>query len=716
MSLPKPRLQWEDWLRGDKSEDLPPTFLPPTPSRKGRAVSSYPHRAISPVKTLSLLPHPLVVTIVACVCLMPAAAQDMPQREAQLGTASVVAQAERVGEHQAMPVQRADTAELRRRAVVSVADALRHFAGVSLRDYGGTGGLKTLSVRGVGAQHTLVAYDGIVLSDTRSGTIDLSRFQLDGLSALQLNVAEQPELLCPARQLGAAVLHLSALRPDTTRRQLQGAVSLQQGSFGLWKPALRLAKVLGSHHAVGLSSQWLMARNDFPFRVSNGIASHEERRANNRVSDWNIEANYQSTGLGWGSVSGKVFFSKSRRRLPGPVVLYVNDNDERLDERTAFAQMRYDLSRGAWQFFAAARGHWNESLYRNHDKSYPGGVQMQNYWQREAYVALGASWTRGCMALAYSADGILQSLSSNVSTSTHASRATLLQSFSLRFSLRRLDVTARALLQLHKNNLRGSGEGARNAGRLTPSMSLRWHIVEGRKFSLNARAYMNNVYRQPTFTESYYQHYGNPHLRPERALQMGAGMALRLNPSEALHGSLAADVYLGRVSDKIVSLPVTAWLWQTVNMGRVDVRGLDVTAQLVWTPAKSHRLGLHGNYTWQQVYDRTDKALRSYNLQLAYMPLSSGSVSVSWENAWLCLSAALTGCSSRWSTHTHTPTTRLKGFEELNISVWKSLSLGRRCHLLLRADLINALNTGYEIVRRYPMPRRSYCVSAELKF
>ena len=74
--------------------------------------------------------------------------------------------------------------------VTDVADALHRIPGVTLRDYGGAGGLKTVSVRGFGAKHTGVSYDGVMLSDCQSGEIDLSRYSLDNVDQLSLVIGE----------------------------------------------------------------------------------------------------------------------------------------------------------------------------------------------------------------------------------------------------------------------------------------------------------------------------------------------------------------------------------------------------------------------------------------------------------------------------------------------------------------------------------------------
>ena len=43
-----------------------------------------------------------------------------------------------------------------RNSITSVADAIRYFSGVQLKDYGGVGGIKTINVRSLGSAHTAV--------------------------------------------------------------------------------------------------------------------------------------------------------------------------------------------------------------------------------------------------------------------------------------------------------------------------------------------------------------------------------------------------------------------------------------------------------------------------------------------------------------------------------------------------------------------------------
>lgn len=78
-----------------------------------------------------------------------------------------------------IPAQVLKEVDLQRLNSLSVADAIRYFAGVQLKDYGGVGGLKTVNIRSMGTNHMAVFYDGIQLGNAQNGQVDLGRFSLD---------------------------------------------------------------------------------------------------------------------------------------------------------------------------------------------------------------------------------------------------------------------------------------------------------------------------------------------------------------------------------------------------------------------------------------------------------------------------------------------------------------------------------------------------------
>lgn len=80
-----------------------------------------------------------------------------------------------------IPVQQLAGEQLGRLSSHSVADALRYFSGLQIKDYGGVGGLKTVNIRSLGTNHVGVFYDGVELGNAQNGTVDLGRFSLDNM-------------------------------------------------------------------------------------------------------------------------------------------------------------------------------------------------------------------------------------------------------------------------------------------------------------------------------------------------------------------------------------------------------------------------------------------------------------------------------------------------------------------------------------------------------
>ena len=113
------------------------------------------------------------------------------------------------------PLQLLDKGDMLRLGVTDMADALHRMPGINLRDYGGAGGMKTVAVRGFGAGHTGVSYDGVLLSECQGGEIDVSRYSLDQVQTLRLTIGDNDDIFISARQ--ASVAALLAIETDMSR-------------------------------------------------------------------------------------------------------------------------------------------------------------------------------------------------------------------------------------------------------------------------------------------------------------------------------------------------------------------------------------------------------------------------------------------------------------------------------------------------------------------
>ena len=95
--------------------------------------------------------------------------------------------------------------ELERLSSHSVADALRYFSGVQLKDYGGVGGVKTVDVRSMGTNHLAVSYDGIVLGNAQNGQVDLGQFSLDNVDEITLFNGQKSAIFQPASDFASSI-------------------------------------------------------------------------------------------------------------------------------------------------------------------------------------------------------------------------------------------------------------------------------------------------------------------------------------------------------------------------------------------------------------------------------------------------------------------------------------------------------------------------------
>ena len=96
------------------------------------------------------------------------------------------------------------------------------------------------------------------------------------------------------------------------------------------------------------------------------------------------------------------------------------------------------------------------------------------------------------------------------------------------------------------------------------------------------------------------------------------------------------------------------------------------------------------------------------------MPLHSGSASLSYENPLVNVSVHGTGMTMRWINYQHYQNNNIPGYWETGLSMYKTFNLHGK--LTLRGDLINIFNKQYNIIYMYPMPGRSFSLSATYSF
>ncbi|MDE6370923.1 MAG: Plug domain-containing protein, partial [Duncaniella sp.] len=192
-----------------------------------------------------------------------------------------------------MPVQTLSASRLAALGVADMSDAVRRFAGTNVRDYGGLGGLKTVSVRNMGAAHTAVSYDGVPVSNCQGGQIDIGQFSLDNVASLSLAVGHADDLLQPARlYASAAVLGINTMRPTFAAGHTTSFEAyMRAGAWGFLSPSARLWQRIGKAVTTSLDVGYTRSVGDYTFTLTNGNLVTRERRVNSALHSWRGEVN-----------------------------------------------------------------------------------------------------------------------------------------------------------------------------------------------------------------------------------------------------------------------------------------------------------------------------------------------------------------------------------------------------------------------------------------
>lgn len=608
--------------------------------------------------------------------------------------------------------------------VLQLSDAVKFLSGVTVKDYGGIGGLKTISVRSLGAAHTGINYNGVAISDVQTGQIDIGRFSLDNIDNITLTSGQTDQIFMPARAFStASALNINSAAPQFEQgKNISGKVSLKSGSFGLINPAFMLNNKLSSKFSTAISGEWMSANGKYPYILHYGEAgidsSSVERRENSDVQNLRLE------GALYGNFSKKskgdlrVYYFQSERGLPGATIFYNTQNfsKQRLWDRNFFTQGHFEHTFSPkWSIQANAK--YNHSYLRYLDPTFLGseGKIEDIFNQQESYGSVAVLY-RAFERLSFSAttDISLADMTSNRKNFSEPSRLTSQSAIAAKWIHEYFLATA-SLLHTQTYEKVKIGNPAENRNKLSPYMSLSVKPFEQHDFRI--RTFYKNSFRLPTFNDLYYPAVGIRQLKPEDADQLNIGITY----SAALNNQVpllkfTADIYENKIKNKIIAYPTgNLHQWAMMNFGLVKIHGVDFTSEGAVKLTEKTDLVLGINYTFQQAVDKTDSKKSTYNHQIPYTPQHSGSARAALELPWFNFAYSMLWSGKRYSNAYNAKEYEMAGYSDHSLSLSKEFksSMG-----VFKADIeaLNLLNKNYEIVRNYPMPGRSFRITISINF
>lgn len=619
--------------------------------------------------------------------------------------------------------------EIRHSNAQNVADALRYLAGVQVKDYGGIGGLKTVNVRSLGSQHVAVSYDGVLVGNAQNGVIDLGRFSLDNVERIALYHGQRGALLQSARDyLSGALVAIQTRAPQfDTAHNFRLQATLRGGSFGLLNPQFLYEQRLGTRCALSVNGEVIETHGRYPFRYigynSAGRKVYDTTaiRHNGDVHTQRLEAALYGK-ITEGDWRLRVYTYHSERGLPGPIVNNVWQRGERLADNTLFAQanLRKEFS-SFYRTQLLAKYAYDDTHYRQLDPRFYAANFF--YQQQEAYLSSihafhFTSWLEGSLAydLLWNALESFDRLRHLAPLgAVHPQRLSHYIATALAFQYQGLRLRATCVAT---GVYRGLETGTTSVTKWQCLPALFASYSPRTIPSLSFHAYGEQTLRLPSFNELYYVDWGNPVLQPEFATQLGTGLQWHYTTMCTFFRKfdVLADLYYNRISDKIIAYPARGqFRWTTINIGKVAMRGTEVSFSLQSRELGWHQFSLRLQYAYTEATDRTDPRSVYYQHQIPYIPWHSGSVvfNYTWRNCSLYYSFLYTG--ERYHQQENNPYNYEPAWFTNDLAV--ALKFNIFAHpFLLRLELNNLLDQQYAVVLNYPMPGRNFRITLQTTF
>ena len=576
----------------------------------------------------------------------------------------------------------------------SMADAVRYYSGIQLKDYVGLAGFKTINVRSLGSERMRVFYNGIEISNPLNAQVDLSRFTMDNVGSLALYSGQKGDIFQSASDYASAgSLYITTQRPrftDSTKTNFRA--SLRGASHYYINPSLLYEHNLGNYMSTSLSVSIDRSAGNYEFRYL--------RR-------------------------NSAYHYTSDRGIPGPIVNNIWYRGEELSERNSFVQgnMKLDLSE-SYRTQLNFKFGYDYLHYENKDEH--AATVDESFRQFEAYLSTShlykvyEDWVAtGAYDLHF--NNILKKDEQRFQEPLNYPRPWRLKhlgSLATQGSFYKIQCQASVLGTYVSNFERDASHQQYNDEySLSPALLFAYSPLRySRDRVFTIQAYVKQSFRVPSYSDRYISEIEGTQLKAENMLQysLGVNYANRSDGMLRRYG-LSTEVYFHDVTNKIIAYPNgSLYRWTMANLGRARIIGGDInlfsTARLLDDFDNPLEFTTKVQYTYQQARDITSPYDTYYKHQIPNIPWHSGSaiLNVTWMGFALNYSFLYTG--ERYSRQENISYYKMQPWYTHDLSLMKQIPLGR-WNLRTMLEVNNLLGQDYEIVANYPMPGRFFRVT-----
>jgi vitamin B12 transporter len=572
--------------------------------------------------------------------------------------------------------------------VFSLGTLLSRLTPAFIKQYG-SGGLSSPSLRGTGAAHTALIWNGINLQSSMNGQQDLSLIPAQMFDHFLVQEGSS-NAAWGSGAIGGSIF-LENKIPPAPKIRLGSSIgsygfSQQYGDFVYGKGQVRMRTKVFTSRAV----------NNFKY-VDVSLPQqpvHHQQNASNESFGLMQDVSLRSGK--YSDLDVSLWYQQASRRIP-PILTVPLSVAHQVD-KSIRANARYAYEKGKTRLkvnlaFLDEFIHFRDSMLlqnaENRSRSYIAELGFSRELHSNHHAELGIIYTLS----EANADGYGAHKRYQYRPAAFASiRSRFFKGKTLTLLSLRQELLNREIIQPQ------------------PSLSASHKLAS----FVNLRGQLASTFRIPTLNDLYWNPGGNPDLKPEQGASAEGGLDLNFDfLNETLLLTIQPGAFYNRVNNWIQWSP-SANYWSPANLQSVESRGGEMKAQMEFKLKRSGSISLfvHAQHVNSQIA-KNDHLPELEGRQLIYVPSQTASSGLSFNRKSFCFSLLHNYVSERFVTTDNTES--LPAYHLFHLNASYSIEFGNMsCNLF--SQINNIANQTYHVVLRRPMPLRTWQAGIQFEF
>ncbi|CAN5609529.1 TonB-dependent receptor [soil metagenome] len=582
-----------------------------------------------------------------------------------------------------------DKSALSRRNGSNLSDVLKTVSGVFVKSYGSSSSLQTISMNGLGAEHTVILLNGSKLNSLQNGLFDLSLVPL--LSIKKIEVLNNGySSLFGSESVGGVI---NIITGNAKNEMLKAELRTAYGSNNSHDLSL---SVSGSRKKFNwdISASNEKSDNDFSYYFDNGIEKELKNRlgAGYNISNYSFSSQYIfNPAL---HVNYYTQFTDSKKDLPGIETGIAAPSGSQYDRNwNNILQLNY--SRRNFSIIS-------DLNFQNNLDNYHTGNVINSYYKNILVAGSGrVEMYKGSNTYTFGTEMKYGTLYSNELVSDIDRKHYALYNSNI------IRVSKLVLIP----SFRYDHISDLNRSALTYRLGASYKPFE--KLDLHLRGNAGRNFRVPSFNDLYWKEGGNTDLKPEYSQNYEAGLVI--------HKKFAADItfdisYLNiLMEDRIVWIPHRNSFWSPVNIGRSRSRIFNAGIKILYPVFKDISAKLELSYS-ENSSVKTNEDLPqdpTTGMQVIYIPLNQVQSNLELKTGKAGFNLFYSYLGKRFSDQENlymmSPVNILDGniYADIPFSKFKAQ---------IKLEINNITNSDYQIISGYPVPLRNFKIKLNLDY